>query len=116
MAYAFGIISDRALRDCHRIGRVRNLFAHNLEVVDFEHPLVAPQCLSLELVGRHLFPREEDVADMSISPKSYVEDLPEALADNRKRFQYTAMLLTSGLTPMIQVGGVQTARRPRELI
>lgn len=116
MAYAFGIISDRALRDCQRMGRVRNLFAHNLEVVDFDHPLVAPDCLGLELVERHLFPRGEEVTEMSISPKSFVEDLHEVLADNRKRFQFTAMLLTSGLTPLIQVGGAPTGRRPRELI
>ncbi|MDP3852916.1 MltR family transcriptional regulator [Phenylobacterium sp.] len=116
MAYAFGIISDRALRDCQRLGRVRNLFAHNLEVADFKHPLVGPECLELELVERHLFPQGEESADRSISPRSYIENLAENLADNRNRFQLTAMLVTSSLTPLIQAGGVQKPAVRRVLI
>ena len=105
MAYTFGLISKRAYNDTLRIGRMRNMFAHRLDVTDFEHADIAPDCKGLELVDRHLFERGTKVEDRSISTKVYIEDLAGNLADNRKRFQLTAMLLTSGLTPILQVGG-----------
>lgn len=112
MAYTLGIISKRAFNDCLRIGRIRNRFAHRLEVVDFDHSDVASECQGLELVQRHLFEQQpphappDSPAD-GISPKTYIKDLAAALADNRMRFQLTAMLLTTSLTqPFGVVGGV----------
>jgi DNA-binding MltR family transcriptional regulator len=47
MAYCLGLISGGMLHNLKLIGKIRNLFAHAHEFIDFNHPEVAELCSKL---------------------------------------------------------------------
>jgi hypothetical protein len=49
MAHALGIFDDNLKRQVDILRKIRNFFAHAIKTVDFEAPIVAQECLKLDL-------------------------------------------------------------------
>ncbi|MEK3747877.1 MltR family transcriptional regulator [Paenibacillus sp. FSL E2-8871] len=47
LSYLLGLISEKSKRDLHIIRKIRNEFAHSMEIIDFEHPPIASRCREL---------------------------------------------------------------------
>lgn len=44
MAFALNLYDDNVRQDLHRLRKIRNKFAHTLDVRDFDHPLISRYC------------------------------------------------------------------------
>lgn len=60
MAYLLGLIPLNVKRDLHLIRKIRNVFAHSMDIIDFNHPSIASRCveLSLNVFQDQLTPRK----------------------------------------------------------
>lgn len=47
LSYLLGLISPMVKRDLHIIRKIRNVFAHSAENIDFNHPPIASRCREL---------------------------------------------------------------------
>lgn len=48
LSYLLGLIPVNAKRDLHLIRKIRNKFAHSMDVIDFNHPSIASRCRELK--------------------------------------------------------------------
>ncbi len=51
VAHALGIIGERSFADLKKLGKIRNLFAHELHITSFEHEDVRQLCDQLQLTA-----------------------------------------------------------------
>lgn len=47
LASALGLLPDEVVGDLQLLGRIRNRFAHDLDIREFSHPVIAPLCEQL---------------------------------------------------------------------
>lgn len=114
VAYAMGILSKVAFQDITKIAEIRNLFAHRLDIADFEHPDVRPLCNKLQLVETNVFTGKiPESAPPTITLA--VPDLAERLSSARGRY-FLSIMLIHGLNSYVQDPENPKPRPPRELI
>src|SRR6266446_1480816 len=68
VGFAMGIYGPRARRDRHRIRKIRNRFAHELNPITFDMPEMKELCESIELTQRTPIP---DLSVRKITPQRY---------------------------------------------
>jgi hypothetical protein len=104
VAYVMGIISKEAKLDLSRIMEIRNLFAHDLSIINFENTRICKICAGFTLIEKHMFEHGAENND-PINIKHYVKGLENLLKSPRDRFRLTIMLLHSALgPPLAQLG------------
>ena len=60
LCYLLGLIPTKVRRDLHLIRKIRNEFAHSMDIIDFNHPPIASRCneLSYNVFQDQLPPRK----------------------------------------------------------
>jgi DNA-binding MltR family transcriptional regulator len=98
LAYAMGLIRKVAFNDLGKMANIRNMFAHRLDISEFDHPEVAKLCAELELIDTHVFEMGTSVETTpERSSVIYIENIRAKRKIPRERFYITAMFVTSTL-------------------
>lgn len=102
LAYLMGILSSDAYADLKILQKIRNDFAHNLELASFDEQSIRDRCKNFKLVDRHIGPVPEinpaDIGgDPLARPNPYMglPDHAEKLSDPRFRYVMTAQIISS---------------------
>lgn len=97
VAYTMGIVSKPAFQDLNTLVKIRNKFAHRLDVSDFDHPEVKPLCFDLKLIEKHLFPFGRSPPENAHEPLDWmtVDNLENRLKIARDRYFLSVMLMHS---------------------
>ncbi len=103
LARFLGLISDDAHEDAHTIRKIRNDFAHNLQLDSFRSQSIYDRCMNLRLVENSVGPPETEKALHSAQPlerpKHYEgrSDYKKILSDPRSRYVFTVHLVCFAL-------------------
>jgi hypothetical protein len=105
MAYLMGIISKEAREDIHVVRGIRNSFAHDLSVKDFQCASIRDRTSLLRLVETHALSTTADVPDQFIIntqpgaiPRIGVVDLLNKKQNSRERYMITCSIVTAALS------------------
>jgi DNA-binding MltR family transcriptional regulator len=102
MAYTLGVVSKMAYNDLVLIGRIRNKFAHRLDIGDFTHPIIKPMCEGLKLVDTIVFELGSDPPDnLGIETKFFEPDLTEKRQRPGDRYVISVRIITSTLVSRV---------------
>lgn len=101
LANVLGIIGDDAYRDLHLIREVRNDFAHNLRINDFNTPKVRDKLKQLRLVDTQIGDQRDEPGSHIISlkpgtpgPRVSVRDYATRRLNPRDRYLLSASLFS----------------------
>jgi hypothetical protein len=102
LAFLLNLVTDKAHRDLITINKIRNDFAHKLDLDDFDIQSVKYRCLNLKIVDDYVGPIPDITDDKSLDDlrssgrKSYLglPDHSRRLRDPRFRYVMTAQVLS----------------------
>lgn len=104
LARLMGIISAPAYRDIHVVRDIRNSFAHDLKIRDFNTPSIRDRSMNLKMVDTHILSQIPNVPDqlfINVAPGSIprigVLDLAKKKKDSRSRYLLACSVVTVGL-------------------
>jgi hypothetical protein len=101
--YMFKLLTREAHADLVRIKNIRNDFAHDLEVNDFETPSIRDRCMSLRLVDKYVIDSdaisEHTVTHVAGESSFRVggKGVLEQIKKPRERYTWSARIFAMGL-------------------
>ncbi|RYZ60899.1 MAG: hypothetical protein EOP09_20605 [Proteobacteria bacterium] len=104
LGFMLGIYGMQAYCDLKRITTVRNMFAHQLKAKSFELNELKQHVMNLTLVEKHIFQQGTDsteIVDRGAWQKFYIPNRDAELADPKRRFLLSVMIISTMLTPTV---------------
>lgn len=105
MAYLMGLISKTARKDIHTIRDIRNDFAHDLSIRDFESNSIKDRTNNLQLIETHVVNRDQNDPKallLALKPGSIprmgVDDFPVKKIKPRDRYLISCSLFIVALS------------------
>jgi hypothetical protein len=96
-AYMMNLVTRAAYDDLLILKKIRNDFAHKLEIKDFNSDGIRDRAMRLKRVDTHVAQQVGNphvTLDVNAKPRITVQGYAERLTDPRKRYVLTAQLLT----------------------
>jgi DNA-binding MltR family transcriptional regulator len=103
VAYCLGLVSNGALKNLKRVGKIRNLFAHSHQLIDFNDHEVREHCAQLT------FPKISQAIAVGGEKPTFLDDFGK---NPRSRFTLVSVLLFQTL--MLQAHSVEQRNRHRD--